>query len=169
MIDCLPSEVLLDALCCLDFNTLLSLRFVNAFFCCLTEKNSSRLAQAKKLHLCVEKDKVEFYSSILNDIVVAPFDTTDNASVTSAMSQIITFAGLHPVETLSCRRYLPSSLLQRVLNSVPAAKYTGSLYLQVSQMSCYDSDQRRGALRETLHIVRTRSVPGFRLQRALQL
>ncbi|KAH7704389.1 hypothetical protein AAVH_28429, partial [Aphelenchoides avenae] len=128
---CLPAEVLLNIVHCVDYNALVALCFTSHTFHSVVQTNAGVLAKRLQMRLNISDDKVVIYDE--ETTLELGCDASMPFTYVAAMRDVSSHVGFHSIATLSVMddwRRLP---MDRLFYASPALRFVETLRIIVGK------------------------------------
>ncbi|KAH7702809.1 hypothetical protein AAVH_30028 [Aphelenchoides avenae] len=127
---CLPAEVLLNILHCLDFNTLVAVYVTNHLFHIVIETNAAVLAKRREMRLYIQDDGVILYACDTRHELCIP--AIPSSTYADTMRIVASHLGFHKLETLNISNDWRNLPMERLFSAAPAVRFVETLQLSIA-------------------------------------
>ncbi|KAH7718270.1 hypothetical protein AAVH_14338, partial [Aphelenchoides avenae] len=128
---CLPAEVLLNILHCLDFNTLVAVYVTNHLFHIVVKTNAGVLAKRREMRLYIQDDGVILYDcDTRHEILCIP--AISSASTVNAMRDVASHIGFHNLKSLDVTKDWRNMPMEPLFTAAPALRFVKTLRLSIA-------------------------------------
>ncbi|KAH7721532.1 hypothetical protein AAVH_10993 [Aphelenchoides avenae] len=138
MTRCLPTEVLLNIVHCVDFNTLVALCFTSHAFHGVVQTNAGILAKRRRMGLVIEQSKVFLYGGKTG--LELRYDPSMPFTYILAMRRVASQVGFHNLARLRIRNDWRRVPMDRLLYAAPALRFVETLHISIAELKITSVD-----------------------------